>query len=202
MMRIETTVTRADSRAPLVLALNSYDSRLNAMSRRQALCQSESEELHAIDALARSRSQRRMRATRLVTALLAIACVAAAHVSYAAGRVFVDGFESGNTNLWNVDGSRNKCTVVGSAHDGGAPHSGNVMLECNWNGTVPWTDPTWYSTVVLPQTSWDYSREFLIRLWVRFDADVDHVNGDKLLRLYPHDDLESFFVAAQLDQAD
>jgi len=143
-----------------------------------------------------------MRATRLVTALLAIACVAAAHVSYAAGRVFVDGFESGNTNLWNVDGSRNKCTVVGSAHDGGAPHSGNVMLECNWNGTVPWTDPTWYSTVVLPQTSWDYSREFLIRLWVRFDADVDHVNGDKLLRLYPHDDLESFFVAAQLDQAD
>jgi hypothetical protein len=169
------------------------------MSRCQPMCQPESEEAHSIHASARSQSRRPMRAARFLTALLAMVCVAAADASHAAGRVFSDGFESGNTNQWSADGLRNKCTLVGSARDGGAPHSGNSMLECNWNGTVLWSDPAAYSTMVLPQSSWNYSREFLIRLWVRFDADVNHVDGDKLLRLYPHDNLESFFVAARMN---
>ncbi len=126
--------------------------------------------------------------------------MAAAHASLAAGRAFVDGFESGIAEAWHADGSRDMCTVVSSAHDGGSPHTGNSMLECNWNGVLDWKDPAWFSTMILPESAWNYSREFLIRLWVRFDADVDHVNGDKLLRLYPHDDLESFFIAAQMDQ--
>ena len=136
----------------------------------------------------------------IVLAVALASLLASVSVSYAAGRVFSDGFESGNTDQWRQDGSRDMCIVVGSAHDGGSPHSGKSMLECNWNGTVSWLDPTWYSTVVLPQASWNYSQEFLIRLWVRFDADVDHVNGDKVLRLYPHDYLESFFLAAQMNQ--
>jgi hypothetical protein len=147
-----------------------------------------------------SYSGRRCGARALFTALLVVAGMAAAQASVAAGRAFFDGFESGNTDAWNADGGRDKCIVVNSAHDGGSPHSGNSMLECNWNGLLDWKAPAWYSTVVLPPSAWNYSREFLIRLWVRFDADVDHVNGDKLLRLYPHDDLESFFIAAQLDQ--
>ncbi len=136
----------------------------------------------------------------LLVALLAVAGTATAHPSYAAGLMFIDGFESGATDAWHADGARDKCVVVSSAHDGGAPHAGNNMLECNWNVVVDWKAHNWFSTVILSQSAWNYTREFLIRLWVRFDADVDHVNGDKILRLYPHDDLESFFVAAQMDQ--
>lgn len=134
--------------------------------------------------------------------LMVIACVSVTS-AHAAGRVFYDNFESGNTNQWSTDEPHNKCVVVSAAHDTGAPHSGNKMLECNWNGTVAWNDPASYSTVVLPQESWKYSREFLIRLWLRYDADVDHVNGNKVLRLYPwsNDHLDSFYVAAHMDWA-
>src|SRR5882762_4788636 len=45
-----------------------------------------------------------MRPARYITALLALVCVAAAGVSHAAGRMFSDGFESGNTNQWSADG--------------------------------------------------------------------------------------------------
>jgi hypothetical protein len=136
----------------------------------------------------------------LLGVLFLVAGIAGAQVSLAAGLAFMDSFESGTADAWHVDGARDKCAVVSSAHDGGSPHSGNNMLECNWNGTVDWKAHDWYSTVVLSQSAWNYTREFLVRLWVRFDADVDHVNGDKILRLYPHDDLESFFLAAQMDQ--
>jgi hypothetical protein len=149
----------------------------------------------------RARSWRAGGLAHIAAALVGFACIAGSSGSQAAGLVFSDGFESGNAKRWDSDGDRDRCTVVNTAHDGGAPHSGDWMLECNWNGTLPWNDHAWYSTMVLSQSAWKYSNEFLIRLWLRLDADVDHVNGDKLLRLYPHDDLESFFLAAQMDQA-
>jgi hypothetical protein len=151
---------------------------------------------HAVEA--RARARRPMRAACSVTAAMVVVCVAA-QPSYAAGRVFSDGFESGNTSQWSSDGSRDRCIVVGTAHDGGGPHSGSNMLECNWNGLLDWSNASWYSTLKLSQSAWNYSREFLIRFWVRFDADVNHVNGDKVFRLYPNDKLDSFFLAAQME---
>jgi hypothetical protein len=98
-----------------------------------------------------------------------------------ATRVFHDGFEADLSSVWQADGSRAKCTVVTVAADQSAPHSGSEMLECNWNGQVEWNDPEAYRALVLG--SWKYEKEFFIRYWVRYDADVDHAFGNKLMRL-------------------
>jgi hypothetical protein len=142
----------------------------------------------------------RTRAPTLAAAALALAGVAAAGASQADGLAFSDGFESGNASLWSQDGFRDMCTVVTVAHDGGKPHSGRFMAECNWNGTVDWLKPNWFSTLKLPQSAWNYSREFLVRVWVRFDADVTRSDGDKILRLFPGDGLDSLFLAAAFAQ--
>ncbi len=100
----------------------------------------------------------------------------------AAGRVFYDGFEDGTTNAWVADGSRNKCTVVTSALDAGlGPYAGTKMAQCNWNGEVSFSDPESYLTLKL--TSWSYTEEMFVRFRVRYDADVDQVNGGKAMRL-------------------
>lgn len=103
--------------------------------------------------------------------------------SFAAGRVFYDGFESGDTNLWQKDSYRNTCSVVSSAVDGGAPAVGSRMLQCNWNGTVPWNDPRAYESLVLP--TWSYSKEFLVRARFRVDRDATDypVYGPKWFRI-------------------
>jgi hypothetical protein len=49
--------------------------------------------------------------------------------------------------------------------------------------------------------SWNYSKEFLIRLWIRYASDVDHTAGGKLLRMYPPSGLDSFYLAAQMEQS-
>jgi hypothetical protein len=103
----------------------------------------------------------------------------------AAGLVFSDGFEDGTTSKWQKAGQRNLCLVVERSIDGISPHTGKFMLECNWNGLVPWNDPAAFSTVILP--SWPYRSEFLIRVWIRFESDVTPHNGSKILRLYPND---------------
>jgi hypothetical protein len=121
--------------------------------------------------------------------------------SYAAGRAFSDDFESGNVNKWSADTPRALCKVVQTARDGGSPHGGSNMLECNWNGTVAWNDPNAFSTVQLPQKVWPYTNEFLVRAWVRLDADVSHAFGSKLMRLDPNDMLDSFILDAQMNQA-
>jgi hypothetical protein len=54
--------------------------------------------------------------------------------------------------------------------------------------------------VQLPQSAWPYTNEFLIRAWVRLDADVAHTFGSKLLRLFPDDKLDSFILDAQMNQ--
>jgi hypothetical protein len=117
--------------------------------------------------------------------------------AHAAGRVFHDDFESGDTVAkWGTVGSGNNCKAVRSSVDGVAPHGGAYHAECNWNGTLSWQNPLRYSALELK--SWDYRREFFIRLWVRYSADVDKVGGNKLLRLYPGND--SFYVAGQMER--
>ena len=142
--------------------------------------------------------QRKMRG-RFTVLLLAATLLAASRASDGAGRVFSDDFESGNLSKWSTDGTHSRCTLVQSALDGGTVHGGTHMMQCNWNGTVAWKDPNAYSTMVLPQSAWNYSSEFFIRLWVRYDSDVNHTDGGKLLRLDPNDNLESFYIGAQMN---
>jgi hypothetical protein len=142
--------------------------------------------------------QRRM-GGRFSALMLAATLVAAASDSRAAGRVFSDDFESGNLSKWSADGARSMCTVVQSALDGGTVHGGTHMMQCNWNGIVPWDDPNAYTSVVLPQSAWNYSSEFFIRLWLRYDRDVSHTDGGKVLRLYPDDHLDGFFMGARMN---
>jgi hypothetical protein len=116
----------------------------------------------------------------------------------AATRVFYDGSESGNTNLWSQLDYRNKCTSVTSPLDGGAgPHSGSRMIRCNWDGVAAWNSAESYEALSL---TWSYTNEFLIRLWVRSDSDVDSKFGSKWLRLY-NQGVNSFILDGQMEQA-
>ena len=135
-------------------------------------------------------------------AALVAACGLGADPAHSAGLAFADDFEGGTLrNSWTKDGVRSMCTVVERARDGGAPHSGTNMLECNWNGTVAWDNPDAYSTVALPQKEWEYKSEFFIRLWLRYDNDVSHSQGGKVFRLYPPDPVvvDDFYLVAQMN---
>lgn len=145
-----------------------------------------------------------MRSTCSAVAVLLVAYLVAAPPADAAGLVFSDDFESGNLGKWSKEGTHDMCTVVQRAMDGGMPHSGQNMMQCNWNGTVAWNDPQRYSTVELPQSAWRYQSEFLIRLWLRYDNDVTHNPGNKVLRLYPNERrggqiVSDFFMNAQME---
>jgi hypothetical protein len=135
----------------------------------------------------------------LVNALIALALISAVTGAQAAGRVFFDDFEAGNTNKWSADDFRNKCRVATGAVDGVPARAGSSMAECNWNGLTAWNDPSAYTSLKLG--SWDYSNEFLIRLWVRYANDVDRAFGSKLLRLDPNDFKDSFYLNAQMEQS-
>lgn len=136
--------------------------------------------------------------SRWRAAMLACVTMAAApSLTQAAGLVFSDDFESGNTSKWVADDTRSKCTVTSSSVDGVKAKAGNNMLSCNWNGTVAWNDPANYSTLKL--SSFNYDREFLLRFHVRYASDVDKVMGNKLLRLYPSDGKNSFYLNAQME---
>lgn len=143
----------------------------------------------------------RRAAVRVAASVLMVAgvCAVTATSAQAAGRVFSETWEAGNTDKWGSDGSRTRCTTVRSAVDSVAAHSGNYMLQCNWNGLVAWDNPDSFSVVTLKQ--WDYKREFLVRMWVRYASDVDHVRGNKLFRLYPGAPEGSFYVAGQMENA-
>ena len=136
-------------------------------------------------------ARRRTKWPRLVCIPLAIGSILAAGAVNAAGRVFFDDFESGNVSKWTPDGTRDVCQPVKSGADGSAPHGGQYMLECNWNGEVPWDAHDAYSTVSLPQAKWQYKGEFLLRLWIKYDQDVAHTEGGKVLRFFPPDHLGS-----------
>jgi len=115
----------------------------------------------------------------------------------AASRVFFDGFESGTTSQWSFPGSYNRAVVVTTAYDGRSPRTGTSMLEGNWNGTVDWTDPRKNTYAAL--LNWDYNNEFLIRIWLRLDRDVDRKNGTKLLRL-GNIGVNMFYIGAGLHE--
>ena len=119
-------------------------------------------------------------------------------ISISATRVFYDGSESGNTNLWSQVDYRNKCTSVTAPLDGGAgPYSGSRMIRCNWDGVAAWNSAESYEALSL---TWNYTNEFLIRLWVRSDSDVDAKFGSKWLRLY-NQGVNSFIMDGQMEQA-
>ena len=121
----------------------------------------------------------------LLAALITLPLLGLVDSSLAAGRVFYDGFESGNTSLWQQDGTRNRCQVVTSAADGVAgPYAGSKMARCNWNGTVAWNDPAAYETLALSSIS--YSNEVFYRLRIRVDKNLEKTTNSptKLLRFY------------------
>ena len=128
----------------------------------------------------------------------ALSAVLGAHVVHGAGLVFADNFESGNVNKWTQDGTRNLCQPVQRGVDGSTPHGGQYMLQCNWNGTVAWNAPNAFTTVTLPQTQWPYKNEFLLRLWIKYDQDVSHTFGGKVLRFFPADGLDGYYLIAQM----
>ena len=104
--------------------------------------------------------------------------------SYAAGRVFYDGFEDG-TNKWQQDGTRNRCTGVSSSTDGVAgPYAGSRMARCNWNGVVAWNDPAAFESLRINSVS--YNNEIFYRVRLRIDRNVERTNGSplKMLRIY------------------
>src|SRR5258706_12799771 len=101
-------------------------------------------------------------ARHLLLALFALGLFSVASTSVAAGRVFYDGFESGNTNLWEQDDFRNRCQVVTTAADGVVgPFAGSRMLRCNDNGVAAWNDPASFETLMI--SSVNYSQELFIR---------------------------------------
>lgn len=127
---------------------------------------------------------------------LALGCTLAEPVTAsAASRVFYDGFDAGQPSGWNVA----KCPAVTRAVDGGAPKFGSHMMQCNWNGVVPWNDPAAMQDAYLE--TWPYSNEFLLRLWFRYDADIDHKRGSKQMRLGFGGPDEVIF-ACQFEQGD
>lgn len=137
----------------------------------------------------KSPAQRRnciaMNIGRSATIVLSFALLIGAHHSaFAAGRVFYDGFESGNTNLWSADSTRNRCQVVSSASDGIAgAYAGKNMARCNWNGAVDWSNAAAYESLV---ASIPYTNEFLLRLRLRPDQNLEKTGGSptKIMRFF------------------
>lgn len=106
------------------------------------------------------------------------------HSVSAAGRVFFDGFESGNTNLWAQDGIRNKCTVATSATDGlTSVFAGTRMARCNFNGTVDWNTAASFETMQITGYAAGVN-ELFVRVRLRRDANLtpSSLSTTKLLR--------------------
>lgn len=101
-----------------------------------------------------------------------------------AGRVFHDGFESGNTNLWNQADYRNRCAVVTTAADSGVgPYSGTYMARANWDGTVAWNDPACFESLNVQPS---YTNELFYRCRFRVDNNLTPTGGSatKILRIW------------------
>ncbi len=105
--------------------------------------------------------------------------------SQAATRVFYDGSEGGNANLWQQDDYRDKCKSVTTAADGVAgPYAGLRMIRCNSNGTVAWNDPAKFETLQLPP--FNMTNEVFYRVRVRADNNHNRTAGSakKIFRLF------------------
>jgi len=122
----------------------------------------------------------------VATTLVVLSSLVMAGTAQAAGRVFYDGFESGNTNLWDQDESRIRCRVVESAADQVAgPFAGSRMVSCNWNGTADWSSSNSYETLKLRFDEYgSYNNELFVRVRLRADRNLDRTTGAsaKILR--------------------
>lgn len=130
--------------------------------------------------------ERKVRARPLAIALLLLCSLTFIDFSYAAGRLFYDGFEDGTTNKWRQDDFRNLCQVVTASADGVAgPFAGTRMARCNWNGTTSVAAETFENLVM----STNYTDEFFIRVRVRQDMNLERtiVSPNKHLRLFFYD---------------
>lgn len=107
---------------------------------------------------------------RWLPVLVVCGCLSAIEAT-AAGRVFFDDSEAGNTNLWNQDASRPKCTSVTTAADGlQGPFAGSRMIRCNDNGSTG----VW-ETLAAP--SFSMTNEVLYRYRVRPDSNHASTGG-------------------------
>ncbi|MCI0332361.1 MAG: choice-of-anchor D domain-containing protein [Planctomycetes bacterium] len=119
---------------------------------------------------------------RVTAALMVVlaSCLMFTGTSAAATRVFYDGFESGNTNLWDA-GAYPRAQVVTTSTDGVlGPYAGTYMARCNWNGSVvPFVDETLVVTA-------SYTNEVFYRVRLRVDQNVDRTVSSpaKILRIF------------------
>jgi hypothetical protein len=134
-----------------------------------------------------------MQSTRTVLALVLGLAVSLPAGASASSRIFFDNFDSGAPTGW----STTKCAAVTRATDGGAPRAGTHMMQCGWNGTLDWTNPDKLHDVALD--SWSYQNEFLVRLWFRYDQNVDHAPGSKQMRI-GFGAADEVFFACQMEQ--
>ena len=122
---------------------------------------------------------------RLAIAFTFLVPLGLSEVSSAASRVFYDGFESGNTNLWGAESGRNRCTVVTSAADGvQGPYAGSRMAQCNWNGSAVWNSAEAFETLVANPPP--YASETFYRARIRIDQNTERTDTSplKFLRIY------------------
>ncbi len=100
----------------------------------------------------------------------------------AAGRVFYDGWESGNTNLWSQDAPNEKCSAVTTAADGLAgTRSGSYMARCNWESDGNSAGVGTQTAMVLNDMA-SYTNEVMYRFWIRRDASLNGGTGPKIAR--------------------
>lgn len=120
--------------------------------------------------------------------LFAFIFMVGANGASSASRVFYDGFETGNTNLWSQVDFRDKCQAVQSSGDGGAaPQSGAWQARCNFNGTVEWNTGPRFETLHMSPT---FGNEYFLRLYIRTSPNLTSTGalgdntGPKLLRYF------------------
>ena len=99
----------------------------------------------------------------------------------AAGRVFYDGSEAGNTNLWLQDDTHPLCTSVTASVDGvQGPYAGSRMIRCN---DAPGLSGGYES---LKTPTFTMGNEIFYRARVRRDANHQQTGGSpkKFLRIF------------------
>jgi hypothetical protein len=114
----------------------------------------------------------------LAIALLLLSPMAITDVSYAAGRVFYEGWETGNSDGFAADAG-GKCPIVSVPVDGGAgPKAGTKMLQCNWDGSGGGD-----FFLALQLNGWSFNTDFFIRYWFRTASDMGGGEGPKVMRM-------------------
>lgn len=107
---------------------------------------------------------------------------------HAAGRIFFDDVETGDTSLWSADGGSPLCTAVTSSADGlQGPYAGTYMIRCNDPGAS-------YETLKGP--SFSLTSEVLYRYRVRVDSNHDSTTGSthKIGRIFHWDGNSATYV--------